>query len=193
MADNRQYSDHNSIGNVNVYYKDRQLKERTAVSNAASIANLKFLLTTGDDEGFRTAIKSYIDEAIRSALGALVDNLDKGTGVSRILGTDSSHDLGTITPANLASVLGALVSLGFSNFDYNNPPSRCFCTHLWYGENYATSHAPKRGNQFAVVLYISSQHILELSFNYYEDFVMYIRMCQDGSWGSWRQIPTQAV
>ena len=106
MADNRQFTDHNSIGNVNVYYKDRQLKERTAVSNAASIANLKFLLTTGDDEGFRTAIKSYIDEAIRSALGALVDNLDKGTGVSRILGTDSSHDLGTITPANLASVLG---------------------------------------------------------------------------------------
>lgn len=121
MADNRQFTDHNSIGNVNVYYKDRQLKERTAVSNAASIANLKFLLTTGDDEGFRTAIKSYIDEAIRSALGALVDNLDKGTGVSRILGTDSSHDLGTITPANLASVLGGETTYTDLSCDADNP------------------------------------------------------------------------
>jgi len=89
-----------------VYYKDRQLKERSAVAGASAIANLKFLLVNGDDDGFNTAIKAYIDEAVRSAFGALVDNLDKGTAISRVLATDANHDLGSITPANLASVLG---------------------------------------------------------------------------------------
>ena len=106
MADNRQFTDHNSVGGVNVYYKDRQLKERSAVAGASAIANLKFLLVNGDDDGFNTAIKAYIDEAVRSAFGALVDNLDKGTAISRVLATDANHDLGSITPANLASVLG---------------------------------------------------------------------------------------
>ena len=111
MSDNRNYAvGVQNQGGAPVYMEDLKLSERSPAPNAASIANLKFLLTTGDDEGFRTAIKSYIDEAIRSALGALVDNLDKGTGVSRILGTDSNHDLGTITLANLSSVLGGIIT-----------------------------------------------------------------------------------
>ena len=122
MSDNRNYAvGVQNQGGAPVYMEDLKLSERSPAPNAASIANLKFLLTTGDDEGFRTAIKSYIDEAIRSALGALVDNLDKGTGVSRILGTDSNHDLGTITLANLSSVLGGVnPTLLTSSDDLNN-------------------------------------------------------------------------
>lgn len=106
MADSRQFTDHNQVGGVNVFLEDKRLAERTAVGSAAGIANLKFLLANDDTEGFNTAIKAYIDEAVRSAIGTLVDNLDKNTAISRILATDANHDLGTITPANLANVLG---------------------------------------------------------------------------------------
>jgi len=107
MADNRHFTDAlQNEGGSPVYLEDKKLAERTPVSGAASIANLKFLLVNDDTEGFNTAIKAYIDEAIRSALGALVNNLDKGTAISRILATDGNNDLGTITPANLSSVLG---------------------------------------------------------------------------------------
>lgn len=108
MADNRQFTDHNEIGGANIYLEDKRLKERSAVGSAAGIANLKFLLANDDTEGFNTAIKAYIDEAVRSAIGTLVDNLDKNTAISRILATDANHDLGTITPANLANVLGGV-------------------------------------------------------------------------------------
>lgn len=121
MADNRHFTDAlQNEGGSPVYLEDKKLAERTAVSGAASIANLKFLLANDDTEGFNTAIKAYIDEAIRSALGALVNNLDKGTAVSRILATDGNNDLGTITPANLASVLGAMVC-DITNAPYRKP------------------------------------------------------------------------
>lgn len=110
MADNRHFTNaFQNEGGSPVYVEDKKLAERTPVPSAASIANLKFLLVNDDTEGFETAIKAYIDEAIRSALGALVNNLDKGTAISRILATDGNNDLGTITPANLSSVLGGMI------------------------------------------------------------------------------------
>ena len=123
MADNRHFTDAlQNEGSSPVYLEDKKLAERTPVSGAESIANLKFLLANDDTEGFNTAIKAYIDEAIRSALGALVNNLDKGTAISRILATDGNNDLGTITPVNLASVLGVYIfASGLLHPDGSNP------------------------------------------------------------------------
>jgi len=133
MADNRHFTNAlQNEGSSPVYVEDKKLAERTPVSGAASIANLKFLLVNDDTEGFNTAIKAYIDEAIRSALGALVNNLDKGTAISRILATDGNSDLGTISPANLASVLGVLIGGYINGQSISFDTSHNWCIRIMY-------------------------------------------------------------
>ncbi len=55
-----------------------------------------------------------MQEAMRNVLGSLLINNDKGTsitGIAGLSGSGSSIDFGSITPANLASLLGVPVSV----------------------------------------------------------------------------------
>jgi len=90
-----------------VIYRDDKIAFAGEASGATDItAQCEYLIKNGQTGEFMNVLKSYIDESVRSALGALVNNLDKGTTIKSVLATDSSNDLGSITPANLASVLG---------------------------------------------------------------------------------------
>ena len=112
MAETREIAEikDKSTGDVNEL-RDKKVATATDASSAADVtSNLKFLLLNGTNGEFETALKSYVDEAVRQALGTLVSGIDKGTGASKILATDSSNDLGTITPANLANVLGVVLT-----------------------------------------------------------------------------------
>lgn len=187
MADNRHFTDAlQNEGGSPVYLEDKKLAERTAVSGAASIANLKFLLANDDTEGFNTAIKAYIDEAIRSALGALVNNLDKGTAISRILATDENNDLGTITPANLSSVLGGLMlSILTSSNDLNDYKSG------WYSIVNANqpSNCPSWIGYNAVMFckQIQNTKSIQLIFETNDAIIAY-RVYNGNSWGDWRKV-----
>lgn len=55
---------------------------------------------------YHKILKSSFTEAIRNTLAGLLVNNDKGTTINRIAAI-ASGDFGSITPANLASVLGA--------------------------------------------------------------------------------------
>ena len=181
MADNRHFTDAlQNEGGSPVYLEDKKLAERTAVSGAASIANLKFLLANDDTEGFNTAIKAYIDEAIRSALGALVNNLDKGTAISRILATDGNNDLGTITPANLASVLGA------ESANFNNLTAYKTLYALQAGSGVTWSNAPFSDKSCLLVTFLASFFGIQIAAAY-DCSKAYMRSYW-GNWSAWKQI-----
>ncbi len=68
---------------------------------------------------------SSFQEAVRNVLGSLLLNNDKGTTISALpalAGSGSSIDFGSITPANLASVLGAVKYINYESngFDCNS-------------------------------------------------------------------------
>lgn len=94
-------------GDTNIIRDDKVARATDATAASDITSQCEYLIKNGQTGEFMNVLKSYIDESIRSALGALVSNLDKGTSISKVLATDSSNDLGTITPANLASVLSA--------------------------------------------------------------------------------------
>lgn len=98
--------------------RDRKIATAEEATSASDIVSqCEYLIKNGQTGEFMNVLKSYIDESIRSALGALVANLDKGSSISKILATDSSNDLGTITPANLASVLSAPLGISVKPSD----------------------------------------------------------------------------
>ena len=59
---------------------------------------------------YHKILKSSFTEAIRDTLAGLLVNNDKGTTISRIAAI-ASGDFGSITPTNLASVLGVRVKI----------------------------------------------------------------------------------
>lgn len=98
-------------GDVNKI-RDEKIATASDASGASDMTSqCEFLIKNGQTGEFMNFLKSYIDESVRNALGALVNNLDKGTSIKSVLATDADNDLGSITPANLASVLSALLNL----------------------------------------------------------------------------------
>jgi len=185
MADNRHFTDAlQNEGGSPVYLEDKKLAERTPVSGAASIANLKFLLANDDTEGFNTAIKAYIDEAVRSALGALVNNLDKGTAISRILATDGNNDLGTITPANLSSVLG--VDICFQERGTINGVSTLNRDLLKAGVYWSSSwiDQPSNVDPYGHVICISDIRL----YSPYDSSKLFSNHHVNGSWKGWEEL-----
>ena len=64
---------------------------------------------------YHKILKSSFTEAIRDTLAGLLVNNDKGTTINQIAAI-ASGDFGSITPANLASVLGVNAILWEENF-----------------------------------------------------------------------------
>jgi hypothetical protein len=113
----------NRRGNL-LKYRDDRLVCAQQSTGAAQIANLEYILKNKSTGEFVEALDSIINERVRVALGALVNNLDKGTGIAKVLGLDSNQDLGTSSIANLASVLsahtGGLVMKGRVTIEHQN-------------------------------------------------------------------------
>ena len=117
-------------------YEWNKVGNATDATGASDITStFKYLLLNGTTGAFETALKSYVEESVRAALGSLLNNLDKGTGVKAVAGIDNNNDLGSVTLSNLASVLGvkrfnyatwdgsAEISLGISTYYSDYGPS----------------------------------------------------------------------
>lgn len=91
---------------------------------------------------YHKILKSSFTEAIRDTLAGLLVNNDKGTTINQIAAI-ANGDFGSITPANLASVLGGMkVALGGSaesakttriTFTDVKNSSLCFIVYKKYG------------------------------------------------------------
>lgn len=84
--------------------QDKDLSRQTA---ATAIASTDYVMLQDTSGGYHKIAKASFTEAVRSALGSVINSTAKGTGISKVPVLDSNNDLGMGTLANLASVLGA--------------------------------------------------------------------------------------
>ena len=99
---------------------DQQVQNILNDGQSAMGAGAQTTLTTEyvmlkDTSGvYHKILKSSFTEAIRDVLAGLLVNNDKGTTINQIAAI-ASGDFGSITPANLASVLGTMRGIGMPN------------------------------------------------------------------------------
>ena len=111
-ADPRQFTEHNEVNGANIYYEDKRMEELKGATGktASQISTTDEFIPLQDTDGNLVKINpASFQEAVRNVLGSLLANNDKGTtisGVPALSGNGASLDFGSITPANLASVLG---------------------------------------------------------------------------------------
>lgn len=106
MSDTRNYA--NCMGNEGgtpVYLEDKKLSESASQS---TLASTDAIMLKGTDGTYHEIARDSLVEAVRSVMGGILKNLDKGTTIGALAALGSGDDLGSITPANLASVLGGM-------------------------------------------------------------------------------------
>lgn len=104
MADDRSFFNNvSNEGSSPIYVEDKKLSE---ISTNTTVASTDYVMLQDTDGAYVKISKDNFNEAVRDSFGSIVTNLDKGTSIARLLATDSSADLGSITYANLASVMG---------------------------------------------------------------------------------------
>ena len=106
-ADNRNFADVLDIQGTEVCLSDKKLAE---TSSETGVQTTDYVLLQDTDGAYHKILKSNFTEAIRNTLAGLLVNNDKGTSVNQIPAI-ASGDLGSVTPANLASVLGGQSAL----------------------------------------------------------------------------------
>ena len=117
-ADPRQFTEHNEVGGANVYYEDKRMEElkSAAPKTDSQISTTDEYIPLQDTDGNLVKINpASFQEAVRNVLGGLLANNDKGvtiSGIPALSGSGASLDFGSVTPANLASVLGGIISGG---------------------------------------------------------------------------------
>ena len=96
--------------------QDKDLAQQTA---ATAIASTDYVMLQDTSGGYHKIAKASFTEAVRSALGSVINSTAKGTDISKMPVLDSNNDLGMGTLANIASVLGATLfdSTGKNNLD----------------------------------------------------------------------------
>lgn len=83
--------------------QDKDLANRTA---ASSIASSDYVLLEDTNGAYHKIAKASFTEAVRGALGSVINSVAKGTDIAKVPVLDSNNDLGMGTLSNLASVLG---------------------------------------------------------------------------------------
>lgn len=79
-------------------------------AGAQTTLTTDYVLLKDTNGQYHKILKDSFTEACRNVLAGLLVNNDKGTTISQIAAI-ASGDFGSVTPANLASVLGAFVTL----------------------------------------------------------------------------------
>lgn len=114
-ADNRNFvNKFANEGGGDVLVEDKRLEELKGATakTAAQISTTTDYVPLQDTDGNLVKINpASFEEAVRNVLGSLLANNDKGTTISAVpalSGSGASLDFGSVTPANLASVLGVV-------------------------------------------------------------------------------------
>ena len=165
-------------------YDYDKVNNATDVSGASGIgANLKYILLNGTTGEFEAALGSYVEEKVRSALGGLLHNLNKASVSSANLdvaciehipadanaGTPESYDFGSLSAAQLASVLGVPKYLGVIS-NNNNQALRSYYA-------YDVSGFP---NDYMKVLNISDDNGCKLGIG--NGNQLYVKFDKDSNW-----------
>ena len=79
-------------------------------AGAQTTLTTDYIMLKGTNGRYHKILKDSFTEAVRNVLAGLLVNNDKGTTISQIAAI-ASGDFGSITPANLVSVLGGTFAL----------------------------------------------------------------------------------
>lgn len=175
-----------------VKYRDDRLVTAQQSTGAAQIANLKYILKNGSTGEFVEALDSIINERVRVALGQLVNNLDKGTGLAKVLGIDASNDLGSSSLANLASMLGgsSLLPVAAEDINIDTYSGRFIC--ISQINRLAGTKPISAYNWYTrcIVIGYSFIQLCATSGDGSRDKGIYVRSKNTGesSWGAWSQL-----
>lgn len=83
--------------------RDRKLADATTVTDVESSDSIVLKTTSG----YANILKRDFTEAIRETLGGILHNeQDKGTSIDKVAAFGTDNNFGSISTANLASVLG---------------------------------------------------------------------------------------
>ena len=176
--------------NITIYkgdnIRDKELIEAESATTAQS----------GDSVVLKTTAGTYVEidrdsfaEVIREQLGRLIKGTtDKGTTINGIAAMDASNDLGWVSAANLASVLGDIPNFVFR---YLFTSYRGSVNDLYKGGIYLTaghiSDLPNNANGVVVVFGdVYGNYTGQLFFDVeYDHF--HLRNHSGSLWPSWRQ------
>jgi len=118
--------------------QDKDLANRTSQS---TVASTDYILLEDTDGAYHKIAKASFTEAVRGALGSVINSVAKGTDIAKVPVLDSNNDLGMGTLANLASVLGE-IRKDTPTDDLNNIPKK-ECKYEGYG---SLTNAPWKTN-----------------------------------------------
>ena len=146
-----------------------------------------YIMLKDTSGNYHKILKDSFTEACRNVLAGLLVNNDKGTTISQIAAI-ASGDFGSVTPANLASVLGVTTNSIASDQDLNDIKTA--------GKYYVVgtpTNMPFSGLHRGILIvesftYNGSSYYSQT----YREIVnnackLYTRTC-DGTWGNWREV-----
>jgi hypothetical protein len=144
-------------------------------AGAQTTLTTDYIMLKGTNGRYHKIQKNSFTEACRNVLAGLLVNNDKGTTISQIPAI-ASGDFGSVTPENLASVLGVWKYIGSAaNIDNLTTPGYYIAWSDAFG--YYTVKVYKAGNNGIVQEYVSIQ---ELKIRY---------KTPTGSWVPWKKTP----
>lgn len=163
-------------------------------AGAQTTLTTEYIMLKDTNGVYHKILKSSFTEAIRDVLAGLLVNNDKGTTISQIAAI-ASGDFGSITPANLASVLGVNYKTIQTNDNLDDEKFKvCGNVYICISSNIGNSVTntpndgrigafrleivPCAGTTFPMQrLYRAAKISTEVYVRYYE-----------GSWGSWQRL-----
>jgi hypothetical protein len=161
-------------------------------AGAQTTLTTDYIMLKGTNGRYHKILKDSFTEAVRNVLAGLLVNNDKGTTISQIPAI-SSGDFGSVTPANLASVLGAVTtSIDRGNVDTLTKPG----LYKWEGSGTAPSGVPSIclvGSLFVVFgpqsmcVQIQIPNTVHL-----QGLFIRSQWAKDG-WSSWANIPATVI
>ena len=178
-------------GGADVLVEDKRMDELKGATpqTSSQISTTAQYIPLQDTDGNLVKINpSSFEEAVRNVLGTLLANNDKGTTISAVpalSGSGASLDFGSITPSNLASVLGAIVPvLDGENID--TVTNGLYFAAINNGTTYDLPVDNIRG--YFINLKYGTQYRANILVNI-SNTKVYIRY-YSGAWGEWKTIST---
>lgn len=150
-------------------------------AGAQTTLTTEYIMLKDTNGRYHKILKDSFTEAVRNVLGGLLVNNDKGTTISQIAAI-ASGDFGSVTPANLASVLGGLPSMFITANDAN-----AITTPGFYQNSNWANNTPQTAGILIMPYYYTGYWRFQLFCDYTSNH-MWFRSGTSSSYGTWKQI-----
>ena len=161
-------------------------------AGAQTTLTTDYILLKDTNGQYHKILKDSFTEACRNVLAGLLVNNDKGTTISQIAAI-ASGDFGSVTPANLASVLGVDSEIMYNVYnDLNDVITPCRMLLLPGSQTYTNTPSQFTGNTTEGVLVVfpfttnvSNPRIGQFILS---NIGFFLRFKSSGGWSTWIKV-----